>query len=332
MDLFQWVALTLRPRTVTSDQAIYDWMESQSGRSLPVIYQPFDAGRAGHWHDRGAILDFLEVAGEGDLLDFGPGDGWPSLPLTPFVRSVTGVDGSRRRVEVCSANASRLGITNFRSVFYQPGERLPFPDASFDAVVASSSLEQTPNPAAVLLELHRVLRPGGRLRMWYESLEGYRRGQERELWAFAPDAESTQFVLVDRLPDEERAVYLVLRFAAPMGAVAERLGLPGSRITLADLSIAGLEGLRPWLADVTTYGLSHPRCERWQAMLLEAGFRSAVPTHGGSGFARRLFETIDPTERPDSLEGVDRLLRPLVRLVVTMEAPPHLSPPITAVK
>lgn len=40
-------------------------------------------------------------------------------------------------------------------------ESLPFADASFDVVVSTQMLEHTTDPAAVVAEAHRVLRPGG---------------------------------------------------------------------------------------------------------------------------------------------------------------------------
>lgn len=41
------------------------------------------------------------------------------------------------------------------------GEELPFDDASFDLVLCTQVLEHVEDPAAVLGEIHRVLRPGG---------------------------------------------------------------------------------------------------------------------------------------------------------------------------
>lgn len=45
--------------------------------------------------------------------------------------------------------------------FYARGERLPLRDASVDTVLGLSLLKYVPNPDRILVEAHRVLRPGG---------------------------------------------------------------------------------------------------------------------------------------------------------------------------
>lgn len=84
-DIFAWIETEFKPQFCTSDKFIYDDMESQSGFSLPLIYQPFDAAVRWHWSERGCLFDFLYTTNaEGKrVLDFGPGDGWPSLIIAP---------------------------------------------------------------------------------------------------------------------------------------------------------------------------------------------------------------------------------------------------------
>jgi ubiquinone/menaquinone biosynthesis C-methylase UbiE len=55
------------------------------------------------------------------------------------------------------------GSSRSARVVEAPGERLPFEDASFDSVAMTLVLCTAPDPAAVLTEVRRVLRPGGRL-------------------------------------------------------------------------------------------------------------------------------------------------------------------------
>ena len=113
-NLQHWIEEQLKPETCSSDELIYNEMESQSTYSLPIIYVPFDGRKRSHWADRGAMFDFLfSTKGFGKkLLDFGPGDGWPSLIVAPYVTEVIGVDASQKRIEICTQNASKLGIKN----------------------------------------------------------------------------------------------------------------------------------------------------------------------------------------------------------------------------
>jgi SAM-dependent methyltransferase len=126
---FDWIRRRLKPEVCTSCTFIYDDMASQSGEALPFIYQPFDIRRRDHWRDRGALFDFLFTAGgvEASLLDFGSGDGWPSLIVAPYARRVTGVDASTRRARVCAENAARLGLTNVGFVAVAPTRCYPLP-------------------------------------------------------------------------------------------------------------------------------------------------------------------------------------------------------------
>lgn len=335
MDLFDWIQRELAPATCTTEALIYEHMDSQSGRQLPIIYQPFDPDNPTHWRDRGAALDFVCAtrAEGGRVLDFGPGDGWPSLIVAPFVGEVVGVEGALKRVAVCERNAERLGITNATCEYVEPGAPLPFEEASFDAVVAASSVEQSPDPQATLEEFYRVLRPGGRLRMVYEALNRYREGQERELWVWAINEDRTRLILYDRDIEGETAVQVGLTFAMPKAAlVAEVTGGAKDEIGMADLTVDALHNLRDRLTDAGTCTTYHPSGETLVRWLTEIGFRQVFPTHNGLDVSGRLFSQLDVDRRPADLDAIDAYLRPIVEVVVDLPAPVETDPMITAVR
>jgi ubiquinone/menaquinone biosynthesis C-methylase UbiE len=62
-------------------------------------------------------------------------------------------------------------------------ERLPFPDDAFDTVLSTYALCSVPDDARAILEMRRVLRPGGRLILvdfaWERMDPDTRRGTSR---------------------------------------------------------------------------------------------------------------------------------------------------------
>lgn len=93
------------------------------------------------------------------VLDVGCGGGLLAEPLARLGCDVTGVDPSRRSLEVaCShAQASALDI----DYVYGFAEALPAADQTFDAVVCCDLLEHVNDLSATIREAARVLRPGG---------------------------------------------------------------------------------------------------------------------------------------------------------------------------
>jgi SAM-dependent methyltransferase len=62
------------------------------------------------------------------------------------------------------------------------GERLPFPDASFDLVFSSTVLEHTDDPSAVLREAVRVLKPGGYMQFVFPNYASFFEGHYAIPW------------------------------------------------------------------------------------------------------------------------------------------------------
>jgi SAM-dependent methyltransferase len=331
--ILDWIERALAPRTCTSTELLYDHMASQSDEHLPLIYQPFDVDNPGHWAHRGYLFDYLHTTGGGRVLDFGPGDGWPSLILAPFVDEVVGVDGSRRRVEVCRANAERMGIENARFLYVEPGSPLPFDEGSFDGVTAASSVEQTPDPRATLRELYRVLRAGGKLRVHYEALSRRQcSGHQQGAWLLDLGEGASRLIVDDRDIEGEQARTYGLTLDAGVAEATALLAPGQDEVSYEALTVSALARARPRIVEALACARTYPSGRTLVTWLREFGFSEVLPTHGGGYFAWQLHETLAGAWRPGDLEALDAYLDPIIHTVVQFLAPLEMNPMITAVK
>jgi demethylmenaquinone methyltransferase/2-methoxy-6-polyprenyl-1,4-benzoquinol methylase len=94
--------------------------------------------------------------------------------------SVIGLDQSEPMLREGGRRIARAGLGDRIRLVMGNGERLPFPDGSFDAVTFTYLLRYVDDPSATLAELARVIRPGGTL----ANLEFHvpRRAGWRWLW------------------------------------------------------------------------------------------------------------------------------------------------------
>jgi SAM-dependent methyltransferase len=143
-------------------------------------------------------LERLDLAPTDDVLEVGFGHG---RTLTAAAQVVTagrlaGIDPSEvmlqiaRQRNAASLRGGRLELNLGVS------EHLPWPAASFDKAFAVHTIYFWPQPARDLAEIHRVLRPGGRLVLGYRPSEdpGFARDFPAEIYSIHSVAEIERLV------------------------------------------------------------------------------------------------------------------------------------------
>lgn len=152
------------PAVLQDQQRLEHVLSERRSRS-----QAFFSSTAAGWdHLRdelfGARFDLLALLGLADrrwtVGDLGCGTGRISAALAPWVEQVIAVDGSAAMLA-----AARERLAGRKNVRIREGEleSLPVEDRQLDAATLFLALHHLSDPGRVLIEAHRVLKPGGRL-------------------------------------------------------------------------------------------------------------------------------------------------------------------------
>lgn len=98
-----------------------------------------------------------------------------------------GVDPTPAMRRVAWRSATRANLAQQIRLVDGTADRLPLPDASADVVISNGVLNLSVNKPAALAEMHRVLKPGGRLYLADAVIEGSFKASELadpNLWAY----------------------------------------------------------------------------------------------------------------------------------------------------
>jgi len=132
------------------------------------------------------ILDALEVAERGPLLDVGCSLGYTLEAAHSLGLPACGVEISEHAIEHCR----RLGLDARRGSL----EALPFEDGAFAVVMLKHVFEHTPRPRQALAELRRVLSAGGTAFFAVPHLGYYKAARPRTSRFFRGEAGRAHFV------------------------------------------------------------------------------------------------------------------------------------------
>lgn len=121
--------------------------------------------------ERDFILDkSLPVSGQ--ILEIGTGKGHFALALARRGYNFVSIDISRQEQEIAALNLRYFGLEKQAIFKIEDAGHLSFPDQSFGAVFCINVFHHLKNPAAVLNEIIRLLRPAGKAVLSDFSAEG----------------------------------------------------------------------------------------------------------------------------------------------------------------
>ena len=140
---------------------------------LKATWESGDYGVFAKHLEKGAIEFFerLQIPAGTRLLDVACGAGQLTIPAARKGIQVTGLDLAANLVQQARTRAADEGLTI--QVDEGDAENLPYPDASFDAVMSLIGAMFAPRPELVASEMTRVCRPGGTIIMGNWTPEGH---------------------------------------------------------------------------------------------------------------------------------------------------------------
>ena len=146
-------------------QRIIETNEGIQGKATVQMYSSFQK----NMRDKGWIeTDNIIKAGisRGHALEIGPGPGYLGLEWLKKTSQtqLTVLEISQAMIDISRQNAQDYHLDADRITYvHHTAQMLPFEDNRFDSVFSAGSLHEWENPLEVFNEIHRVLKPSGKL-------------------------------------------------------------------------------------------------------------------------------------------------------------------------
>jgi demethylmenaquinone methyltransferase/2-methoxy-6-polyprenyl-1,4-benzoquinol methylase len=142
-------------------QAMFDAI----ARRYDTLNHLLSAGLDRRWRTRAVAA--LALTGRERVLDLCTGTGDLALgmvrPGRPGARAVVGMDFAAEMLRVAQRKIQRSGAGGRVTLVRGDATSLPCPDGAFDAATIAYGIRNVVDTLAACRELHRVIRPGGRL-------------------------------------------------------------------------------------------------------------------------------------------------------------------------
>jgi arsenite methyltransferase len=139
-------------RALGYDPAVIDSAPAQFFHSSCGVGNPFSLGK---------------IAPGSTLLDFGCGAGFDLYVASKVLGErgrVCGIDLTEEMVQRARENLTLAGVANFE-IKRVDSETIPYDDDFFDVTISNGVINLSPNKQTTFREIHRVLKPGGKLQL-----------------------------------------------------------------------------------------------------------------------------------------------------------------------
>jgi ubiquinone/menaquinone biosynthesis C-methylase UbiE len=154
--------------SIAARTVIVTFMESLLPRVLePEVMDTEDEAVAYDRMDHSEVNDlliarFLELGARGRVLDLGTGPAHIPILLTARTSEVEidALDAAEHMLAIARRNVAAAGFGHRIRLVLADAKRLPFPDATFDAVLSNSIVHHIPDPVPLFAEIARVAKPG----------------------------------------------------------------------------------------------------------------------------------------------------------------------------